>query len=192
MSSTITFFCCAIALTLLAWASWSDLVSRSIPNRISAALIVLFTALLVSSAPLGVERALATLATNAMVAVVVLCIGFALWSRGALGGGDVKLISATSFWAGPTMVLPMLMIVAICGGAIAAVQIAAARITAWLPAVRLAAAADPSRHDPSRLDPSRHGDADHQAPAAPGFRALSVPYGVAIAIGGAWVVARHL
>jgi prepilin peptidase CpaA len=46
----------------------------------------------------------------------VFLVGVGLFSAGAFGGGDVKLLAVTTLWAGPTMVLPFLIVTALAGG----------------------------------------------------------------------------
>jgi prepilin peptidase CpaA len=61
---------------------------------------------------------------SAVVGLGVLALGFMLFSRGLLGGGDVKLMAAISLWAGPDLALPFVFITGIAGGFISLAMIA--------------------------------------------------------------------
>ena len=82
-----------------------------------------------------------------------------LFSRGLIGGGDVKLLAAATLWAGPAATLPLLVVTALLGGLLCILLVT--------PAGALIAALRPTLLD-SAGDPTRGAD-----------RVL-VPYGVAI------------
>jgi prepilin peptidase CpaA len=94
-------------------------------------------------------------------AVAVFAVGAAAFAAGALGGGDVKLLSAVSLFAGPAGLVDFLAVTAIAGGLLGVAILAGAPI--GQPAV------GPLR---ARL---RGG----------------LPYGPAIAAGGLWVAASR-
>src|SRR4029079_16467568 len=52
-------------------------------------------------------------------ALAVLLSGAVLFARGGLGGGDVKLLSAATLWAGPAGTPALLMLTGVLGGALA-------------------------------------------------------------------------
>jgi len=74
------------AILLLVWAALHDLAARTVPNRLSAGILVLGLALR------AMDHSLLLSLTAALVCFVLL---FALWLAGLVGGGDVKLWSAT-------------------------------------------------------------------------------------------------
>src|SRR4029077_3934055 len=52
-------------------------------------------------------------------AVAVFIGGAILFARGYLGGGDVKLLSAATLWAGPAGTPELLLLTGVLGGALA-------------------------------------------------------------------------
>src|SRR6476660_2540398 len=52
-------------------------------------------------------------------ALAVFLVGAVLFARGWLGGGDVKLLSAATLWAGPAGTPALLMLTGVLGGALA-------------------------------------------------------------------------
>lgn len=94
-------------------AVW-DLLTLRIPNW--QVLAVLGTFLVYAGlAPLSMAELGVHLGTGAAVLVA----GLALFARGLLGGGDVKLLAATSVWIGWPEVVPYLFAVAVSGGVLA-------------------------------------------------------------------------
>jgi prepilin peptidase CpaA len=104
------------------------------------------------------------------VALAVFLAGAFLFARGWLGGGDVKLLSAATLWAGAPQTLGLLVVTGILGGALALILLS--------PFGRFAFAAG------RLLGPLGDRQGLHDAPAS----AVSVPYGVAIAGAGLIVV----
>jgi prepilin peptidase CpaA len=140
---------------LIAFAALSDLKSFRIPNRISLALLALYPLhVLFSPVPVGWLMALS-------VASLVFVSGLTLFLCGMVGGGDVKLLTATSLWAGSTLVLPLLVIMGLAGGAMAVAALA----------VQYA-----RRYHASGIAGVIVPDTSIAAP--------KLPYGVAIAVGG--------
>ena len=84
-----------------------------------------------------------------------------MFNVGAIGGGDVKLIAALALWIAPRFILPFLMVMAVTGGVIAAIMLV---------------------HSKLRRPVAASGSSDDNPPAP------EVPYGVAIAIAGWWVL----
>jgi prepilin peptidase CpaA len=103
---------------LLAWASYEDARDYLIPNRICGAVAALFPIYVLSTG----EWSALWLSTP--VALAVLALGIILFSRGLLGGGDVKLMAAVALWAGPELVLPFVFITGIAGGLLSLAMIA--------------------------------------------------------------------
>lgn len=139
---------------LLIWAAASDVQRYVIPNRISISLLVLYPgyALTLSPAQIGIA---------ASIAVGVFLLGAVLFSYGIMGGGDVKLLAATSLWAGGAYFPAFLVLTTIAGGLLA---------LWWGPLLRFCF------------------PATAMAKAANGRPAI--PYGVAIAAGGLFVAAN--
>jgi prepilin peptidase CpaA len=80
---------------LMAFAAASDLLNMTISNRISLALVAGFVALAITCG-LSPQMILAHMVTG----LLVLAVGFALFSRGLVGGGDAKLAAAAALWLG--------------------------------------------------------------------------------------------
>lgn len=142
----------------MALAAVMDVMTMTIPNRISLFLLAAFLAL----APF------AGLSWNAFsmhlaIGLAVLLVGVAMFSVGWVGGGDAKLLSAAALWVGPALLPMYLAHVAIVGGVLAIAVLAYRR---WVPAQAL-----PLPEWARKLHASGTG----------------IPYGVAIA-GGAMMI----
>lgn len=84
----------------MVFAAVSDLLSMTIANRVSILLIAAFAVL----APLtGMDWA--TYGWHFLAGALVLSVTFGLFAVGAMGGGDAKLLTATSIWMGFGFVL---------------------------------------------------------------------------------------
>jgi prepilin peptidase CpaA len=102
-------------------------------------------------------------------AAAVFLVGAILFARGYIGGGDVKLLSAATLWAGPAGTPALLMLTAVLGGALA--------LFLLMPfGMQIAVAA--------------RGMLGQPAVATERRLAMPVPYGVAIA-GAALIVTLH-
>jgi prepilin peptidase CpaA len=96
----------------LAFAAISDLLTMTIPNRVSLILIVSFAVL----APLS-GLALSAIGMHVLGAAVVFGICFALFALNVMGGGDAKLLSAAAIWFGyDPALLSFLTYVGVIGG----------------------------------------------------------------------------
>jgi prepilin peptidase CpaA len=93
-------------------AAISDMLSMTIINRVSLLLIVAF--LLVAPAT-GMTWSQISLHVAAFAATLAVC--FSLFAIGAMGGGDAKLIAATSLWFGFSFALmEYLLLASVLGG----------------------------------------------------------------------------
>jgi prepilin peptidase CpaA len=121
MISALTAFHIAILLAaaiLLIAAAINDAYRYKIPNLICLALMGLFP-VFVLTAPRSVEWD-----QHLMVFSLVLISGFAMFIGHLAGAGDIKLLAATSLWAGPHLVGVFLIITAIAGGVLALIMAA--------------------------------------------------------------------
>lgn len=152
----------AFALLLLA-AGWQDLRTMRIANHLSVAIVCAY--MVWASAGLAAGTlVVGDLALAVTCSIGVFFLGALAFAAGAFGGGDVKLLSAATLFAGSPLLLDFLTIVALTGGAMGVAILAGAPIGP-------AAAA----HDGSTArDRLRSG----------------LPYGPAIAAGGLWVAAH--
>jgi prepilin peptidase CpaA len=81
---------------LMAYAAASDLLTMTISNRISIALVAGFLVMACASGmPLPV-----ILSVHLACGAAVLALTFALFAFGWIGGGDAKLAAATAVWLG--------------------------------------------------------------------------------------------
>lgn len=96
---------------LMAYAASSDLFTMTISNRISIALVGSFILM-----ALWVGMPLATIGWHLSCGLAILCITFALFAFGWIGGGDAKLAAATAVWLGWSFVLEYGALSAVLGG----------------------------------------------------------------------------
>lgn len=154
---------CALVL-LLALAAIVDVRHRRIPNRLTLAGCVAGLAL---RAPAGVES------VGSGLAGLVLAFGFgaALFAFGGMGGGDVKLMAAVGAFVGLPALGATLLAIALVGGAMALVAaVRSGELRSTLARTGGLVASVVGRGGPRRTIHT------------PG--ALTIPYGVAIALGG--------
>ncbi|WFU55390.1 prepilin peptidase [Bradyrhizobium pachyrhizi] len=139
---------------LMAFAAASDLLTMTIPNRISLALVAGFFVL----APLtgmGVHDIL----THAGAGALVLVVAFGMFAMGWVGGGDAKVAAAASLWFGFEHLLPYLVFASLFGGALTVLLL---QLRQWPLPYPLASQAWLSRlHD----------------------KQTGIPYGIALALG---------
>ncbi|WP_416065151.1 prepilin peptidase [Rhizobium sp. ZK1] len=96
----------------LAFAAISDLLTMTIPNRVSLILIIAFAVL----APLS-GLAIPVIGMHALGAAIVFGICFTLFALNVMGGGDAKLLSAAAIWFGyDPPLLSFLAYVGVIGG----------------------------------------------------------------------------
>lgn len=96
---------------LMAYAAASDLVTMTIPNKISLALLVAFAAFAACGG-----FAWDAILLHVAAALLVLSVCFAMFALGWMGGGDAKLAAATALWLGFGTLMEYLLIAALAGG----------------------------------------------------------------------------
>jgi prepilin peptidase CpaA len=96
----------------LVWSAVSDIRSFQIPNTASAVIVISYVvfAFCVPSAP-----RLGSLA----IGLAVFALGLVLFARGSMGGGDVKLLAATSVWTGPHLLAAFAIVTGLVGALLA-------------------------------------------------------------------------
>jgi prepilin peptidase CpaA len=107
----------ALCMGLLLSAAMGDIKTYRIPNAYSLALLALYP-FFALSAPYPVQPAL-----SLGVMALVLAAGFAAYATGAIGGGDVKLLSAAALFAGPALIMEFVLVTALGGGVVAMVML---------------------------------------------------------------------
>lgn len=103
------------AVAVLACAAWQDVRTRTIPNRMSAAVLM---------AGLGTRYLHHDLAGSAIVLFLLSALSVAAWSVGLIGGADVKLIATASTVFAPVEVPGYCLMVALAGGGLSIAWIA--------------------------------------------------------------------
>lgn len=149
-SGVFHYFLLAALAGALIYAAFTDLRRRQIDNWLNAA-IALGAPLFWWSTGLSLWPGVAIQLGITLAAFVVLAGLFALR---AMGGGDVKLLTALALWIEPEWFLRLLLVMALVGG------ILTIAFGAW--------------HVMRRQREK-----------------LAIPYGVAIAVAGLWVLGSH-
>ena len=152
----------AAGAVLLAAAA-QDFLDYLIPNRLVLALVALYPVYILASGN-SVDWLGGLLVGLATLAIALLLFGFRL-----IGGGDAKLLAATALWAGPSLLLPFLLLTAFSGGVLAMMVIATGRLAVFFPIL-------------IRIFPQQSAVLSQQ----------KLAYGVAIAAGGLFVLSRRL
>jgi len=160
------FVALAILVAALLAAALSDIRRYLIPNRYPVAIVVAY---LIYATGQPLDQSVMGLVTG-FVAFVLCAL---LFAGGVIGGGDAKLLAATSLWAGPSLAPSFLIYTMLAGGVLA---------LAWLSPFRHLMPAAPQRGEPEAGAGVRS--------SGPRSRLRQpTPYGAAIAAGGLYVVA---
>ncbi|MGE0147081.1 MAG: prepilin peptidase [Parvibaculaceae bacterium] len=99
---------------LVVVAGAHDFFTLRIPNWLNGLIALAFFPL-----ALATGMPMDAMLWHCLVAVVILAIGFGLFSGGFVGGGDAKLLAAAGLWFGWPAVAPFLILTAIAGGILA-------------------------------------------------------------------------
>lgn len=185
----------AAFLGIVAWAVINDCLSYRIPNAACAALVLLYPFWLAAAWP--AEDPWLQIATHAGVAMGALVIGFILFMLRAFGAGDAKLLAATALWAGPAMILDLVLVTSIAGGVLSLVVILGKRfLENWSPyfaGLQIALSGFATRVLPRRRNATDSAGDSTFGRTGPANMNLArpIPYGIAIGV-GAGVVAYGL
>ncbi|MEL7486195.1 MAG: prepilin peptidase [Pseudomonadota bacterium] len=95
-------------------AAFTDLSTFKIPNWVSGLMAIGFF-----PAALSTGVAFGPMIENIFVGLGALVLGFILFARNIIGGGDAKLLAATALWFGLTGLSALLLNVALAGGCLA-------------------------------------------------------------------------
>jgi prepilin peptidase CpaA len=99
----------------MAFAGAMDLLTMTIPNRVSLALLAAFAA----AAPLT-GMPWPQFFSHLLAGFMMLAVGILMFARGWIGGGDAKLLAVVVLWLGFESVVQYLFLVAALGGLLAA------------------------------------------------------------------------
>ncbi|KAA2211302.1 A24 family peptidase [Teichococcus oryzae] len=163
----MSFFACL--LPLLALVAWRDIATRTIPDAASVVFALVGIAIRLW---IGPQALLLSLLSAALLFGILLFF----FARGALGGGDVKLMSALALGMAPAAIWDFLVLTAAAGGVLGLTYLALSRL---LPA------------HPAR--PATAGGLLARIGRVEAWRIRRrgpLPYGVAIAFGGAMILLR--
>ena len=116
--NTYTLLMCAPVVALLTVAAVVDWRTRRIPNWLT------FTLVLSGIAQSFMPYALVSPANAMLGCVAGFTLTFALYALGAVGGGDVKLLTGIGAWFGPQAALAVFAVEAIVGMVMALAQAA--------------------------------------------------------------------
>lgn len=104
--------------TMMVFAAFSDLFTMTIPNRVSALLVLVYLALAVYL-PIPLQ----TFGLHVSCGLAMLALTFVLFQFGWVGGGDAKLASATALWFGWEHLLDYGLVASIAGGVLTVIII---------------------------------------------------------------------
>jgi prepilin peptidase CpaA len=113
--------CAALYVTGLLLAALWDILTRSIPNVLVAAIAAAALALLLLGAP-------HTLLSHGIAALAVLGGGALLFALRLWGAGDAKLLAASTVLVGAQGLPVLILVTALAGGLMAAAWMAARRL----------------------------------------------------------------
>jgi prepilin peptidase CpaA len=110
----IAFLAQTLLPFLVVVAGAHDFLTLRIPNWLNGLIAVAFFPLAFAT---GLPADL--ILWHCLTAVIILALGFALFSGGFIGGGDAKLLAAAGLWFGWPAVSPFLIFTALSGGVLA-------------------------------------------------------------------------
>lgn len=96
---------------LMVFSAFSDLLTLTIPNRVSLALIAAFAALAIY-----LHMPPMTIALHVSCGLAMLLVTFVMFNFKLIGGGDAKLAAATALWLGWDYLLDYGLIASLAGG----------------------------------------------------------------------------
>lgn len=112
MSGALQPVSLGVLFALLAYIVYSDLKSRIIPNEVNAAIAVLAIPFWIGSG----AALWPLVGWQILLAVAVFAVFAGIFALGAMGGGDVKLLTALALWLPAIPFLNMLIVMSIIGG----------------------------------------------------------------------------
>jgi prepilin peptidase CpaA len=154
-----------LTLPLLACLAWRDLATRIIPNWICAVLAA-------SGLIVRTLHGLEALAVSAGLAALVLLVFMPIHARGMLGGGDIKLLAALALGLPAGGTYRLMVTTTLAGGVLVLLHLALRRLP------------PPAHCPPGAAGARRVWTIERWRVRRKG----SLPYGVAIACGGAWAI----
>ncbi len=157
----------AVQILLLLHVAAIDIATRLIPNEICLTLALLGI--------IGQFAGPTHILESLVVATVLFLLLLVVYQRGAIGGGDVKLLVALAIGLPLTGVIHLLTVTALAGGVLAAAHLT----MRFLPCPRPVPAGSSLLRRVYAVERWRN------------LRHAPLPYGAAIACGGIWTVLSH-
>jgi prepilin peptidase CpaA len=154
----------SLEIALLLYVAMTDVATRTIPNEACLALALLG----IASQFAGPTH----IAESLVAATILFLLLLVIFWRGAIGGGDVKLLVALAIGLPFAGVVQLLTVTALAGGVLAVAHLFMRR----LPPPRLAPSGSSFLRRVYAVERWRH------------VRRAPLPYGAAIACGGIWTV----
>lgn len=158
-------------------AAWTDIRRFEIPNRFPTAILVLFF-LYVSINVIASHGSEIRWIASLGVGVAVFGAYMLLFAFGKMGGGDVKFAGAVALWAGPEYAIPFVVITSLVGLGLSVLYALVPKL-GWYEAVDAKAHPEEKGVEPPPPEPE---DGESPPPEK------SIPYGVAIATAGIFVI----
>jgi prepilin peptidase CpaA len=118
----LSLFALLVFPLLMAFAGFSDMFTMRISNRL---VLILTAAFFVMALIIGMP--LEQIGLHLACAAIVLIFAFAFFAFGWVGGGDAKLVAATTLWLGFAVALTYLIYAALLGGALTLILLAVRR-----------------------------------------------------------------
>ncbi|MEZ5667762.1 MAG: prepilin peptidase [Alphaproteobacteria bacterium] len=179
---------------IVAWAVINDCLAFRIPNVACVALVALYPAWVAVAWP--ADEPWLQIALHVGVGAGALVVGFVLFMLRAFGAGDAKLLAAIALWAGPALIVDLVLATAIAGGVLSMVIILGRRMADMFAleyrARALAAFFYRGRHtdaatgNDAAAEPAATEASAPRRPATISFE-RPIPYGIAIGFGAATV-----
>ncbi len=169
----ITDLVALLTIGLLAVAAASDLATRMIPDEICIALAVL-------GLVVRLFAGITAVAVSVVVAIALFALLVLAHARGALGGGDVKLAAAMAIGLAPVQTYRFVVATVLAGGVLSLLHLLLRRAP---PPARFVARSAGLASLVRRIVTVERWRIRRKG---------SLPYGIAIACGGAWVTLAGL
>jgi prepilin peptidase CpaA len=120
----MSFIALLIFPIFMAYAASSDLLTMRLPNRLTASLIIAF---LVMAGLM--QMTMEIFLTHLACGLFMLLLGFGMFSRGWIGGGDAKLAVGIALWLGWPGLIDFLLLAAMAGGVMSLIILQWRRMT---------------------------------------------------------------
>ena len=96
---------------MMIFSSFSDLLTMNISNKVS---LILISAFVVFAFVIDMDTQ--TVLWHFLTFILVLTVGFVLFSLNVIGGGDAKLAASTALWLGWAHTAPYIVLASFIGG----------------------------------------------------------------------------